>query len=115
MSYRPGGVFFAVGDAGGQLSIFRCVEKDGSLGNLTAVTTFTMEDSVLSLSFSPDGKWLYSGGEDFRVAIVSTTHWEIVHRVRRNRWVSVVTEGGLCDNEDSTYFSSNQSILRCNA
>jgi len=96
VAFSPGGGFFAVGDADGQLSIFRYGEKPNMQAHVTLVATFTTEDSILTMSFSPDGRWLYSGGEDFKLTCIDTNHWEIIHRLRRNRWVQCVasSKGG---------------------
>ena len=87
VAFSPGGIFLAVGDAEGLLSIYR---YDDRKEELSTISTFTMEDSILAISFSPDGKFLYSAGEDFRVTCIDTNHWEIVHRIRRDRWVQCV-------------------------
>ena len=42
---------------------------------------------VHSVSFSPSGDHLAVGGKDKKVAILNTSTWEIVHKVKREGWV----------------------------
>lgn len=71
VAFSPGGIIFAMGDAGGQLSIYNYEERPNKQVQVNIMASFTMEDSILCLSFSPDGKWLYTGGEDFRVSLLN--------------------------------------------
>lgn len=91
VSFSPGGTWLAVGDAGGSLGVFRFVDEPGSPVEVTLVKAFTMEDSILDVEWSPDGKWLYAGGEDFNVSAIDTEFWEIVHQVHRDRWVQCIS------------------------
>ena len=54
------------------------------------ITWFKRKDSILTIEWSPDGKWLYAGGEDRSVTVIDTTYWEIVHRIGHDRWVQCI-------------------------
>ena len=90
VAFGPRGKCFAVGDAGGHLLIYNYLDERMRPVEVSLMKTFKLEDSVLCIEWSPDGKWLYAGGEDFNVTVVETCYWEIVHRVRRDRWVQCI-------------------------
>lgn len=89
--FSPGGTCLAVGVATGELFVYNVWEKPGEDVELTEIEKFKMADSVLDVSWSPDGKWLYAGGEDFYVTVIDTMYWQIVHRINRERWVQCIS------------------------
>jgi WD40 repeat protein len=52
---------------------------------------FLMEDSVLSVEWSANGKWLYAGGEEFSVSVIDTTTWTVVREIPRKKWVHFIS------------------------
>jgi WD40 repeat protein len=89
VKFNVDGCFLAVGDAGGIVSVYDYNEaSQGCETNM--ITFFKRKDSILSIAWSPDGKWLYAGGEDCSVTVVDTTYWEIVHRIGQDRWVQCI-------------------------
>ena len=50
-----------------------------------------MEDSVLSVEWSANGKWLYAGGEEFSVSVIDTTTWTVVREIPRKKWVHFIS------------------------
>lgn len=84
VAFSPGGSCLAIGDASGLVSIFSVVEEPEQ------IATFTMEDSILAVEWSPDGKWLYAGGEDFRLTVIDTNCWEIINSIQQKRWVQCI-------------------------
>lgn len=95
VTFSPGGGVLAVGDRSGKVSVFSYESKLKAPPEVTKLTDFTMGDAVLSVEWSPDGKWLYAGGEDFRVIVVDTSSWQIVHTIKRERWVQFIASSNL--------------------
>ena len=89
VAFSPDGSCLAVGDSGGIVSVYEC-EGFESEAETNMLTWFKRKDSILSVEWSPDGKWLYAGGEDRSVSVIETVHWEIVHRIGRDRWVQCI-------------------------
>jgi WD40 repeat protein len=89
VKFSPGGTALAVGDSKGILGVYKY--DDQSTEPFTNVANFKLEDSILDLEWSPDGQWLYAGGEDFAVTVISTQWWEAVHRIKRDRWVQFMS------------------------
>eukprot|EP00977_Amphora_coffeiformis_P003160 scaffold586_cov155-Amphora_coffeaeformis.AAC.21 len=91
VAFSPGGTFLAVGVATGELFVYNFWEKpDGTVG-LDEISKFKLDDSVMDAAWSPDGKWLYTGGEDFQVTVIDTRYWQIIYRVNRKRWVQCIS------------------------
>lgn len=91
VAFSPGGRNLAIGDASGHLLVYNYLDEHNSSVGLTLVKSFLLEDSVIAVEWSADGQWLYAGGEDFRVTVVETRYWEIIHRVKRDRWVQCIS------------------------
>ncbi|KAL3945539.1 MAG: hypothetical protein SGBAC_000363 [Bacillariaceae sp.] len=91
VKFSPDGSSFAVGDEDGILGVYSFVEHDGTQVEITNVANFKMEDSILDIEWSPDGKWLYCGGEDFAITIIRADGWEAIHRIKREKWVQFLT------------------------
>lgn len=89
--FSPGGTALAVGDSKGILGVYSYEEKPGSPVTVSNIANFKLEDSILDLDWSPDGQWLYAGGEDFVVTVINTQWWEAVHRIKRDRWVQFIS------------------------
>jgi WD40 repeat protein len=89
VKFSTDGCCLAVGDAGGIVSVYD-YEESGEGVETHMITWFKRKDSILSIEWSPDGKWLYAGGEDCSVTVVDTTYWEIVHRIGQDRWVQCI-------------------------
>ena len=89
--FSPGGTLLAVGVATGELFVYNFRENpDGTVG-LDEISKFKLDDSVMDAAWSPDGKWLYAGGEDFQVNVIDTRYWQIIYRVNRKRWVQCIS------------------------
>ncbi|CAJ1942916.1 unnamed protein product [Cylindrotheca closterium] len=92
VKFSPDGLSFAVGDEDGILGVYSFLERqDGTQIEISNVANFKMEDSILDIEWSPNGKWLYSGGEDFAITIIRTDGWEAIHRIKREKWVQFLT------------------------
>ena len=89
VQFKPGETFFAMGDSLGVLAVYSF--EDAKMMELINVANFKLEDSILDIQWSADGKYLYAGGEDFAVTIISTQHWEPVHKINRDRWVQFIS------------------------
>ncbi|KAL7576688.1 hypothetical protein ACA910_005613 [Epithemia clementina (nom. ined.)] len=121
VAFGPTGSFLAAGLATGVLSVFNVREvviedekpqqqqqqeleiksigsgtssRAAALLDVSLVKEFQLDDSVLALDWSPDGRWLYAGGEDYHICVIETTYWEIVHRIPRERWVQCIASSG---------------------
>lgn len=91
VKFSPDGSSFAVGDEDGILGVYAFFRRDGTEVEVSNVANFKMEDSILDLEWSPDGKWLYCGGQDFAITIIRTDGWEAIHRIKREKWVQFLT------------------------
>jgi len=91
VKFSPDGSSFAVGDEDGILGVYSFLEEDGMQIEISNVANFKMEDSILDIEWSPDGKWLYSGGEDLAITIIRADGWEAIHRIKREKWVQFLT------------------------
>ena len=112
VKFSPGGTALALGDSTGILGVYQY--DDQSMAPLANVANFKLEDSILDLEWSPDGKWLYAGGEDFAVTVISTQSWEAVHRVKRDRWVHFMSSSHGGTHVAVGGVSSEVSILDVN-
>lgn len=92
VQFSPGGKFFAAGDSLGILGIYslKCQDGDEDL-EITNIANFKLEDSILDIEWAADGDFIYAGGEDFAITIISTEYWEPVHRIARDRWVQFIS------------------------
>jgi WD40 repeat protein len=90
VAFSPDGTYLAAGDSGGIVSVYSYLENGNDGVDTKMITYFKRKDSILSIEWSGDGKWLYAGGEDRSVTVVDTTYWEIVHRIGRDRWVQCI-------------------------
>jgi WD40 repeat protein len=89
VAFSHDGSYLAVGDSGGIVSVYDYDESEKD-AETNMITWFKRKDSILSIEWSPDGKWLYAGGEDRSVTVIDTTYWEIVHRIGQDRWVQCI-------------------------
>jgi WD40 repeat protein len=111
VKFSPGGMALAVGDGKGILGIYSYEEEPGCPIKLTNVANFKLEDSIMTIEWSPDGQWLYAGGEDFAVTVINTTWWEAVHRMKRDRWVQFISSSHGGNHVAVGGVSSEVSIL----
>lgn len=87
--FSHGGTKLAVGDRSGLLSVyFFVIIRPGEAPALSPVKDITLQDSILDIQWSLDGKFLYAGGEDYSITIFDTTRYSIQHRIGRDRWVT---------------------------
>jgi WD40 repeat protein len=84
VAFSPDGSCLAVGDSGGIVSVYDYEESE-KVVETHMITWFKRKDSILSIEWSPEGKWLYAGGEDRSVTVIDTSFWEIVHRIGQDR------------------------------
>jgi len=116
VTFSPGGGLLAIGDRSGKVSVYKYKNNLKALPDVQELTKFTMGDAILSVEWSPDGKWLYAGGEDFRVIVVDTSSWGIIHTIQRDRWVQFIASSNLGShlaiggvNSEVTIFDVNDS------
>jgi WD40 repeat protein len=92
VTFSPGGTALAIGDRSGKLSVYRYEhKKPGAPPSITFLRDFSLQDSLLDVEWSADGKWLYAGGEDFCVSVVNTATWAMVHKIQRSKWVQFIS------------------------
>jgi WD40 repeat protein len=89
VAFSPDGSCLAVGDSGGIVSVYDYEESE-KVVETNMITWFKRKDSILSIEWSPNGKWLYAGGEDRSITVIDTAYWEIVHRIGQDRWVQCI-------------------------
>ena len=110
VKFNADGSRVAVGDAGGIVSVYEYEQANGTV-ETRIITWFKRKDSILSVEWSSDGKWLYAGGEDCSVTVVDTSHWEIVHRIGQDRWVQCIASSRGSSHVAIGGVSSEISIL----
>lgn len=86
VKFSPLGGLLAIGDRNGSVLIYTLYETRMK-AKLNFVTEYDLEQSVLSLSWSHDGKLLIIGSEDRRIHIVHTLTWNIIQQIPRSNWV----------------------------
>eukprot|EP00547_Thalassionema_nitzschioides_P013849 CAMPEP_0194249820 /NCGR_PEP_ID=MMETSP0158-20130606/21449_1 /TAXON_ID=33649 /ORGANISM="Thalassionema nitzschioides, Strain L26-B" /LENGTH=1246 /DNA_ID=CAMNT_0038986433 /DNA_START=52 /DNA_END=3792 /DNA_ORIENTATION=- len=91
VSFSPDGSILAVGDRSGKLSVYSFEAIQRKSPTLEKISHFKFSASVLDLEWSPDGKLLYAGGEDFAMTVLDTTKWEVVHTMSRDRWIQFIS------------------------
>ena len=89
VQFKPNENFFAIGDSHGVLAVYSF--ENSKMIKLTSIANFKLEDSILDIEWSWDGSYLYAGGEDFTITVISTHYWESVHKIRRDRWVQFIS------------------------
>jgi WD40 repeat protein len=110
VKFSADGSCIAVGDAGGIVSVYDYEESEDK-AETHMITWFKRKDSILNIEWSPDGKWLYAGGEDCSVTVVDTAYWEIVHRIGQDRWVQCISSSHSGSHVAIGGVSSEISIL----
>jgi WD40 repeat protein len=90
VKFSPGGSVLALGDNSGKLSIYSFESIFNESPKLEKVTNFKFNAAILDIEWSPDGLWLYAGGEDFAMTIIETSTWQLKQRVPRDRWMHFV-------------------------
>jgi len=89
VQFSHGGTKLAVGDRSGLLSVYLFVMiRPGEAPALSPIQDIQLEDNILDIQWSPDGKFLYTGGEDYSITILDTAKYSILHRIGRDRWVT---------------------------
>jgi WD40 repeat protein len=115
VKFSPGATHFAVGDSKGILGVYslKC-DAQGNETEITNVANFKLEDSILDVEWSGDGQYLYAGGEDFAITVISTPYWEPVHRIKRERWVQFISSSHGSSHLAVGGVSSEVSLLDVN-
>jgi WD40 repeat protein len=111
VKFSPGGKAVAVGDSKGILGVYGYKEQPGAPVSVSNIANFKLEDSILDVEWSPDGQWLYAGGEDFCVTVINTPSWEAIHRIKRDRWVQFISASHGCSHVAIGGVSSEVSIM----
>lgn len=91
VTFSPGGSFLAIGDRSGKLTVYDFQYTHYRETKLDKITTFKFNEAVLDVEWSPDGLWLYAGGEDFAMTVIETSRWQVKHTVPRDRWMQFVS------------------------
>ena len=112
VQFKPGQTFFAMGDSHGVLAVYSF--EDAKMMELTNVANFKLEDSILDIEWSSDGNYLYAGGEDFAITVISTKFWEPVHKIKRDRWVQFISSSHSSSHLAVGGVTSEVSILDVN-
>jgi WD40 repeat protein len=112
VQFKPGENLFAIGDSHGVLAVFSF--EDAKMMELINVANFKLEDSILDIQWSSDGSYLYAGGEDFAITVISTQYWEPVHKIKRDRWVQFISSSQSSTHLAVGGVTSEVSILDVN-
>jgi WD40 repeat protein len=111
VQFSPGGTAFAVGDSKGILGVYSFQCGSEKTVDITNIANFKLEDSILDIEWSSDGHYLYAGGEDFAITVISTQHWEPVHRIKRDTWVQFISSSHGASHIAVGGITSEASIL----
>lgn len=90
VAFSPGGSILAIGDNSGKLSVYSFEAHYKQPPKFDKITNFKFEAAILDVEWSPDGMWLYAGGEDFAMTIIETSNWQVKQRIARDRWMHFV-------------------------
>lgn len=89
LQFSHGGTKLAIGDRSGLLSVYFFVFfRHGEAPALSPLKDFPLGDSILDIQWSPDGKFIYSGGEDYSITIIDTVKYTVQRKIGRDRWVT---------------------------
>jgi WD40 repeat protein len=91
VAFSPGGSVLAVGDRSGKVPIFSFQARFSQPPLLEKIMSFKFDAPILDLEWSPDGLWLYAGGEDFTVTVIETSNWQVKHKIPTERWMQFVS------------------------
>jgi WD40 repeat protein len=114
VKFCSGGMFLAVGDSGGVISVYKFSKLTNGQYETNMIAWFPRRDSILALEWSPDGKWLYAGGEDRCVTVIDCCFWEIVHKKGRERWIQCIASSNGGSHLAVGGVSSEISLLDAN-
>ncbi len=112
VQFKPGENFFAIGDGLGILAVYSF--EDAKMMELINVANFKLEDAILDIQWSSDGKYLYAGGEDYAITVISTENWEPVRKIKRDRWVQFISSSRRSTHLAVGGVTSEVSILDVN-
>ncbi|KAL9190889.1 hypothetical protein ACHAXT_000595 [Thalassiosira profunda] len=88
VAFSHGGTKLAIGDRNGILSVYLFVIiRAGEPPALSPLQDVSLDDNILTIEWSPDGKFLYTGGEDYSITVLETTRFSVLRRIGRDRWV----------------------------
>jgi WD40 repeat protein len=90
VSFSPGGSMLAIGENNGKLSIYSFDGPFHQAPKLGIVKTLDFDSSILDVEWSPDGSWLYAGGEGFAINIIDTSTWQVKKKLHRERWIEFI-------------------------
>lgn len=89
LQFSHGGTKLAIGDRSGLLSVyFFVIIRHGEAPALSPVKEIALDDSILDIQWSPDGKFIYSGGEDYSITIIDAIKYSVQRKIGRDRWVT---------------------------
>jgi WD40 repeat protein/transcriptional regulator of met regulon len=90
VAFSPSGNELAVGDRTGKLSVYSFEMTPFTEATISDLDEVMMKDSILSVEWSSDGRWLYAGGEDYSITIIDTRSYKKIHKVPRDKWVQFI-------------------------
>ena len=90
VAFSSGGSVLAIGDNSGKLSMYSFEAPYRQPTKMEKLANFNFEAAILDIEWSPDGVWLYAGGEDFAITVIETSNWQVKQRVARDRWMQFV-------------------------
>ncbi|KAL7545202.1 hypothetical protein ACHAWF_008553 [Thalassiosira exigua] len=91
VKFSHGGTKLAIGDRSGLLSVYLFVMiRPGEAPALSPLHDIPLEDNILDIQWSPEGKFLYTGGEDYSITVLDTAKYTILHKIGRDCWVNFV-------------------------
>lgn len=112
VAFSPGGTALAIGDRSGTLSLYTYDRsKPNDSPKIEYLRDFVLEDSILVVEWSPGGKWLYAGGEEFTVSVIDTSTWQLVQKVPRKKWVQFISSSNRGTHVAVGGIASEVSIL----
>mmetsp|Transcript_13821 Transcript_13821/g.38186 ORF Transcript_13821/g.38186 Transcript_13821/m.38186 type:complete len:1280 (-) Transcript_13821:115-3954(-) len=111
VAFNPSGDLLAVGNATGVLNVYSVDDSSTGTPKITDEKSVRLDDAILAMDWSSDGRWLYAGGEDFHLSVFETESWTTVNKQDRSRWVQCIASSASGSHVALGGISSEVSIL----
>ena len=89
VKFSHGGTKLAIGNRNGILSVYLFVLiRPGEAPALSPLQDISLDDNICTIEWSPDSRYIYTGGEDYTISVIDTAKYSVVRKIGRDRWVT---------------------------